>query len=193
MSPRGYSLVELVFTLALVGFVVAVGQPLLSSSLGEAALSAAVEETVAALQFAQSSAVGEGQSHRVTVNKTLDTLILTRTSPDSVGVESLSDELVSEIDEVRVKTLEYVAVAHPLRRGHDYVVDLTDARFRGVSIATVDFGSKAQITFDDRGEPSRGGSIRIALGGRGVLLTVDEVTGRVSRASVSILEEPILE
>jgi len=182
---RGYTLVEVVLVMTVVAIVVAVARPLLGSSLGEAALSAAVEETVAAVQFAQSSAVNEGRDHRVAFSDSLGRVTLTKSWPDSASVTGLRDGFVAEVPGSSVETTGQVPVSHPLRHGDDYVVDFAnEPRFRGVTLSSVALGTKDQVTFDARGSPSIGGSVRLSRGGRGVQLTIDPVTGRVSRLAV---------
>jgi Tfp pilus assembly protein FimT len=186
---RGYSVVEIVLVLLVVAVVAAISQPLLSSSLQEAALSAAAGETVTALRFARMSAASQGRPCRVTFDLAADNFVVEQASPDSADLVGLKDDLVSEIAASKVEAIQYAVVQHPLKRGHGYQVNFgKDARFRGVDVTAVDFGPDDGITFDDRGRPSEGGSVRLGLGEVGVLLTVDVVTGRVTRTEVSAIE-----
>jgi prepilin-type N-terminal cleavage/methylation domain-containing protein len=193
-SPRGYSLVEIVLVMLVMAITVAIGRPMLGSSLLDAALEAAVGETITAIQFAQSSAVGRGEDHRVAFDPNNDTVTLTRASTDSTQTAGIRNRLVGQLAGSSVESTTYVPVPHPFRRGSSYILDFRkDARFRRADIVDVDFGTKAQLTYDARGLPESGGTVRVSLGGRGVLLTVDAVTGRVTEATVPADTEPIIE
>ena len=181
-SQRGVSLVELLLVIAVMGTVAWVGMPLLTSSLGEASLAAVETELTTAIQFAQKTAVSRGRPSRVTIDPLLDTVLVEQAGPDTTGVEDLNDPLLTQLPETTVEAVTYAAVGHPAKRGHQYHVDLTTPRFRGVDVTLSTFGTKNNITFDERGEPSDGGIIWIVLGNTGVLLTVDPVTGRVTSA-----------
>jgi type II secretory pathway pseudopilin PulG len=180
-SPRGHTLIEVVLIMAVMAVLVAVGQPMLGSSLQHAALRASVDETVTAIQFAQSSAVNRGEDHRVTFDQDADRVTLTRSSADSAQTASIRNGLVATLGKTSVESTTFVPVPHPLKRGAAYILDFRkEARFRFADITEVAFGTKTQLTYDSRGVPEDGGTVRLSLGGRGVVLTVDAVTGRVT-------------
>lgn len=84
------------------------------------------------------------------------------------------------LDEYRL-----VDVPDPDRSGADYVVRLGAEPYQ-VSIASVDFGGSAEVTFDIHGTPDRGGSV-VVQGGRWVRqITVDPVTGGTTVAEVAV-------
>lgn len=193
-AERGVSLVEILVLIAVLGVVAMMGRPLLSSSLGDASLTAAVEEIVIAIQYAQGAALGEGQDHRVSFDKTLDRFVVERAAPDSATRTLLRDDLVGEVMGGAVEATTWEAVRHPLKRGHEYRVDLDEPRFRGADITVVNFAAQNWIRFDDWGEPSSGGTVRVQLGRRGWSVSVDEVTGIVTRAPLTVgeIQEVIL-
>ncbi|MGH2569705.1 MAG: GspH/FimT family pseudopilin [bacterium] len=188
-SPRGYSLIEVVLLMAVMAVVVAVGQPMLGSSLRHAALWASVEETVTAIQFAQSNAVNRGEDHRVTFDEDLDKVTLTRSSADSAQAASIRNGGLAQLGKSSVESTTYGPVPHPVKRGAAYILDFRkEARFRGADITDVAFGTKTQLTYDSRGVPEDGGTVRLSLGGRGVILTIDAVTGRVTLEETTGME-----
>lgn len=193
-AESGVSLVEVLVLIAVLGVVAMVGRPLLSSSLGDASLNAAVEEIVIAVQYAQGAALGEGQDHRVSFDKTLDRFVVERAAPDSATRTLLRDDLVDKVGGGAVESTSWEPVGHPLKRGHVYRVDLTDPRFRGANITVVNFATQSWIRFDDRGEPSSGGTVRVQLGRTGWSISVDELTGIVTRAPLTVgeIQEVIL-
>ena len=178
-KPRGHTLIEVMLVMAVLAIVVAVGQPMLGSSLQHAALRASVDETVTAIQFAQSNAVNRGEDHRVTFDKDADTVTLTRSTADSAGTASIRNGGVVQLGKTSVESTTWVPVPHPLKRGAAYILDFRkEARFRGADITAVAFGTKTQLTYDSRGVPEDGGTVRLSLGDN------EELGGKVRGGAV---------
>jgi hypothetical protein len=72
---------------------------------------------------------------------------------------------------------QYVVVKYPMKPRTDYDLKIKDdSRFPG---AKIDLGQT--IVYDGTGAPSAGGQIIVSYGGRLGILTVDAVTGKVTR------------
>jgi hypothetical protein len=73
---------------------------------------------------------------------------------------------------------------HPLKKGFDYEIFLsTEIRFSGVDITLSDFDTGNPVTFDSMGAPSRGGTATLTLGGRQIIVTLDDLTGKVTTSN----------
>jgi prepilin-type N-terminal cleavage/methylation domain-containing protein len=172
----GFTFVELLIVLLLLGITALLAWPTLDSVVGDSRLSGATEEVVNALQYAQLRAMTSGDKTKVIIGST-DGRIVVRQYKANVDLFGGGDQLVA----VDVETGSYELVQYPLRKGTNYNFRLKDDdRFKGVEISTSDFPADDPLYFDTLGAPSKGGSATLAFGGRQMVVTLDSLTGKVT-------------
>jgi Tfp pilus assembly protein FimT len=172
-------LVELVVVVFILGLAAAVGGPALNSSLDSARVSSAADEVVAALEFARMTASSGGRPCRVSFDPAADTLAVQqlRSSVD------LTDPALTEVLRVAAETVAYGAVWHPLRKGKRYHIDFGNAvGFGDVNISSATFGGGSSVIFATSGSPSSAGTVVLERNGRSVVVTLDELTGKVAKS-----------
>ncbi len=175
----GFSLLELVIVILVLGIVAALGTPALLSSLDDVHLDAAASEVSTALQYAQLVAAGTGRATRVTIDAVGDTLSVEQMAHANLSV--IMNPANTEIDAVDVETGEALGVAdHPTVRMSPYQVSFSDERFGGVDVVSAAFGGGPTIDFSGAGAPSAAGTVVLALGGRQVTVAIDDLAGRVT-------------
>lgn len=175
-SSAGFTLAEVVIVTLLLGILAMLGLPTLNSAMVDSRLSAAVEEIVNALQYAQLTTMTSGRETRVVIGAPQDRVAVRhyKTNADLFGG---GDELVAG----DVESGTYELMQHPLNKGTDYEIILPDEnRFRGVDITASDFNVEAPVFFDTLGAPSKGGTATLALGNRQMVVTLDAMTGKVT-------------
>jgi type II secretion system protein H len=172
----GFTFVELLIVLLLLGITTLLAWPTLDSAVGDSRLSGAAEEIVNALQYGQLIAMTSGQKTKVFIGPT-DGRIVVRQYKANADLFGGGDQLVA----VDVETGSYELVQYPLRKGTNYNFCLKDDdRFKGVEISTSDFPADDPLYFDTLGAPSKGGSATLALGARQMVVTLDSLTGKVT-------------
>jgi type II secretion system protein H len=172
----GFTFVELLIVLLLLGITAMLAWPMLDSAVGESRLSGAAEEIVNALQYAQLTAMTSGRRTRVVIGAPEDRIAVRQyqTNADLFGG---GDELVAS----DVESGTYELMQYPLKKGTEYSFKLSDDdRFIGVDISISDFNVGNPVYFDSLGAPSKGGSATLALGGRQMVVTLDSLTGKVT-------------
>ena len=171
----GFTYVELMIVLLLLGIFAMLGSPALNTAMGDARLSGATQEVVNALEFAQLSAIS-GRKTRVVIGENLD-LIAVKQFNITADLFGGGDELVD--NDVESGTFELMG--YPMNKGTDYEIDFPDeSRFQGVDITASDFNVGDPVIFDTLGAPSKGGTVTLALGGRQMVVTLDALTGKVT-------------
>lgn len=175
--PAGYTLVELVIVVLMLGIMVMAAVPVLNSGLEDARLSDAANEIVTALEFAQMTAATSGSRTRVTIDAALDTIVVERFS--MINVDLLYSE--SELDENVVEGGAFALMEHPMNRGVDYSISLPDeSGFSGIDITAAAFGAGNFVEFDTLGAPSDGGTVTLAKGGSQIVVALDSLAGKVT-------------
>jgi len=175
----GFTLVEALIIVFILGIVVTLAIPTLQSGVAESKLAGASGEITVALEYAQLVAMTSGGQTRVTVDAANDTILVERfeITGDITGAET-------EIAENDIDSGAFATVAHPASRGKDYNIVFADEdRFDGVDIVSATFGGGQTVTFDAMGVPSNGGTVTLSLGGNQVSLTVDALSGKVTSSS----------
>ncbi len=175
----GFTLLELVIVILVLGIVAALGMPALLSSLDDAHLDAAASEVSTALRYAQLVAAGTGRATRVTVDAVSDTLAVEQMTPANLSV--IMNPANTEIDAADIETGDVLAPAeHPTVRMSPYQVSFSDDRFGGVDVVSAAFGGGPTIDFSGSGAPSAAGTVVLALGGRQVSIAIDDLAGHVT-------------
>jgi len=175
-ESAGFTLMETLIVIMMLSIVLMIAWPALNSGMAGFRLSAAAEEVVTALEFAQLTAMTSGNKTRVAINSSTDTIYVRRykTSADLFGG---GDELAAAV----VESETWAYMEYPMNRGTDYAIDLkTQGRFEGVDITATDFGFLTPVYFDTMGYPSLGGTTTLALGNRQMVVTLDAISGKVS-------------
>ena len=180
----GFTLVEALIIIFILGIVAAVAIPTLQSGVAESKLAGASSEITVALEYAQLVAMTSGGQTSVTINATSDTILVKRFEVS----DEIMDDIMGSAGQIAAGDIEggdFVTVAHPASRGKDYNIAFADEdRFDGVDIASANFGGGKIVTFDAMGvpSPSGGGTVTLSLGGNQVIVTVDAL-GKVTSSS----------
>jgi Tfp pilus assembly protein FimT len=175
----GFTLVEIVIIIFILGIVVTLAFPTLQSGIEESKLAGASSEITVALEYAQLVAMTSGGQTRVTIDAANDTILVERfeITGDIMGA-------AVEIPENDIDSGAFVTVAHPASRGKNYYIVFADEdRFDGVDIVSATFGGGQTVMFYAMGVPSNGGTVTLSLGSRQVSLTVDALSGKVTSSS----------
>jgi prepilin-type N-terminal cleavage/methylation domain-containing protein len=172
----GFTLFETLIVLILLGILVMLSWPQLSSALIEARLSGAAEEVVNALEYAQLTAKTSGRNTRVVIGASQDRIAV-RHYKSSADLFNGGDVLLAS--DIESGTYEFMY--HPLNRGINYEIFLSnEIRFSGIDISLSDFDIGNPVTFDSMGAPSHGGTATLSLGARQIVVTLDDLTGKVT-------------
>ena len=175
----GFTLIEVMMVVLIMGIVATIGMPVLRSGLDESRLSGAATEIVIALEFAQMTAMTTGAQIRVTIDDAAESILIERfeTGTDLLGIET-------ELDEDDVEGGAFATMKNPQKRGEDYSITFSDeGRFDGVDIVSSVFGVDNYVTFDTMGSPSGGGTVILSYGSGQITVSVDALTGKVTASS----------
>ncbi len=148
----GFTLVEALIIIFILGIVATLAVPTLQSGLAESRLAGASGEIIVALEYAQLVAMTSGSETSVTIDAANDTILVERyeITGDIMGTET-------EILEGQIDGGAFVIVAHPASRGKEYkIIFANEDRFDGVDITSANFGviPTETVTFDAMGVPS---------------------------------------
>ena len=178
-SSAGFTLFEALIVLLLLAILVMLSWPQLSTALVEARLSGAAEEIVNALEYAQLSAKTSGRNTRVAVEAPQDRIAVQHYT-STVDLFNGGDVLAAS----DIESGTYELMYHPLNKGIDYEIFLSnDIRFGGIDISQSDFDTGNPVTFNSMGAPSHGGTATLNLGARQIVVTLDELTGKVTMSN----------
>lgn len=126
---------------------------------GEMGVQAAARVIVADLLYAQNEAIAQQASHKVVFDVANNSYQIQDQNGTPLTVDWLGGS------------------------ANNYIVDFAnDQRFQGVTITAVDFGvtTPNEISYDNLGGPSTGGSITIQFDRQSYRIDVAEFTGRVT-------------
>lgn len=174
LNSKGMTLIEIAIVLVVVSILAVAATPSLDGPLSQARLSAASDQVITALGFAQLAAMNSGRETKVTFDVSADTILVEQfTNPkDLLGAET-------EFDEADVEGGAFEPMGNPLNRGQDFSIDLTDGAFFGVvDISAVDFSGNDFVIFDAVGTPSSQGTVTLTVGKREQKVRVRRFTGR---------------
>ena len=163
-SPRrkhdGFTLIEIIIVVVILAIVAMIAIPMASSAASIQVKSAA-SMIAADLEYAKSMAISRGENFSV----------LFDVSTDSYSIKNQSGD----------------TIAHPVKKGFDYFIDLGDEGLDRVDIVSVDFDGTSEIQFDYLGSPYNGnenplnsGTVTLQAEAITATITVEPVTGYVS-------------
>jgi type II secretion system protein H len=172
----GFTYVELLIVLLLMGIFAMIGLPALNGAMGDARLSGAAQEVVNSLEFAQLTAMTSGRETRVVIGAPQDRI--------AVRQFNINADLFNGGDTLTAADVENGTsdlMGYPMNKGTDYSFKFQDeSRFQGVDITASDFNIGDAVTFDTLGAPSKGGTATLSFGGRQMVVTLDALTGKVT-------------
>ena len=153
----GFSLLEVVLVIAILGLLALIAIPHFSSYEDDKKITAAAVELTDALRFARSTAMATGAKHRVKINPTDETFSVLLTQSQAV-------------------------VVHPVDK-KDYTVDLTNAPYTsGVDLQSVNGNATGVVVvdFSPDGHASAPMEILFSYAGLTKTVSLNAVTGRVT-------------
>ena len=156
-NSYGFTMVELMVVLLILGIVSAVAVPSIKSSLDEMKLDGAAREVISAIYYTQSIAIKDGEDHKVNFNVVQDRL--------------KCDNIVTGL-----------TILHPVDK-KPYQLDFKAAgHFQGVVIVSASFnpGNKPSIIFNNLGEPDKFGAVVLGYLGNQKTINVALPLGKVS-------------
>ncbi len=159
----GYTLIEVLIVVTIMGLAAAVVVPnmLRGGTLG---VQAGARMIIADLLFAQNEAMAQQSTRRVVFD----------TSNNSYRVEKYDSGASAWV-------LEYNPSAGVTNNQQNYEIDFDDdSRFRGIEISAASFNGSSTVEFDDLGNPSSGGTVRLKFEEHEYEIRVAPFTGRVT-------------
>jgi prepilin-type N-terminal cleavage/methylation domain-containing protein len=151
---RGFTLVEIMIVVVIIVIAAMTVVPMFSSA-ASIQIGSAANVIAADLEYAKSMAISRGQDFSVVFDKTSE--------------------------RYQIEDQDGAVIAHPVKKGFDYVVDfLNDRRLGKVNIDDVDFASTSEVKFDCLGSPDNGGVVSLEASGITMTVTVEPVTGFIS-------------
>lgn len=162
-TRHGYTLIEVLITVTIMGIAAAVVVPNMSKG-GTLGVQAGARIIIADLLFAQNEAMAQQSSRRVVFDS----------DDNSYRVEKFDNA-------ASVWVLEHNPVIGGADGSSNYEVDFDeDGRFKGVEIVSATFNSDSTIEFDDLGNPTSGGTVRLRFEEHVFEVKVAPFTGRVT-------------
>lgn len=160
---RGYTLIEVLITVAIMGLAAAIVVPNMMQG-GTLGVQAGARMIIADLLFAQNEAMAQQGERRVVFDA----------AGNSYRVEKFDSAASAWV-------LEFNPVLGAPAGSANYEVDFDDdGRFSGVEIVSADFNGTNTVTFDDLGNPSSGGTVRVRYEAAAYDIRVAAFTGRVT-------------
>ncbi|MGI9234038.1 MAG: pilus assembly FimT family protein [Woeseiaceae bacterium] len=179
-GERGYTLLELVIVVAILGIIAAIAVPSMSSN-SNAKLRLAAENVANAIRFARSEALRTGDGHGLTISQV--------TQEVTVKKYDLTTAPISEL----------YTLTHPIdKQPYDFNVN-TRATTQGVTISNTQdvfnytgLGGRRSLIFDANGTPKwivgsgpttyllSDGNIELSYGNQQRVVSVAPITGRVT-------------
>jgi prepilin-type N-terminal cleavage/methylation domain-containing protein len=174
----GFTAIEVVIVILVLGTLAALAAPLLNSALVEARLGAATTEIAAAIEYAQMTAMNTGRPCRVTVDADTETLHVEQQVHADAAL--LLDPNQVEVEAGTVELAEaYVDLDNPNHPGSPYTVDLAASQ---VLVTKSGVGPKQPLLFSEVGTPSSAVEVVLTCGGRSWSIAVDGLSGAVTHS-----------
>mgnify|MGYP000064705548 CR=1 FL=1 len=160
----GFTLIELMIVLVIMGVAAAIAVPMISSA-GSMQIRAASNMLAADLEYAKSMAISKGEYFSVVFDKTAETYQI----QDETGT----------------------VISHPVRKQFDYRVDFqNESRLNRVDLVDANFDGFSAVTFDYLGSPLcstpgtlaplNSGVVTLEAGGITKKVSVEPVTGYIT-------------
>jgi Tfp pilus assembly protein FimT len=153
-------MIELLIVVVIIAIAAMTAIPMMSSA-GSVQIRSAANMIAADLEYAKSMAIARGQGFSVVFDK----------NTDSYSVRDQAGNVI----------------AHPVKKGFNYVIGFRDKGLDKVDITDVDFDGTSKVKFDYLGSPYNGnnnplnkGIIKLQAGGTTMTITVEPVTGFIS-------------
>jgi prepilin-type N-terminal cleavage/methylation domain-containing protein len=158
----GFTVIELLIVVVILAIAAMTAIPMMTSA-GSVQIRSAANMVAADLEYAKSVAIARGQKFSVVFDK-------------NAGSYSIKDQAGN-------------VIAHPVKKGSNYVIGFRDKGLDKVDIADVDFDGTSTVKFDYLGSPYNGnnnplnrGVVELQAGGKTITITVEPVTGFISIA-----------
>ncbi|MBC8218789.1 MAG: prepilin-type N-terminal cleavage/methylation domain-containing protein [Planctomycetes bacterium] len=149
----GFTVIEILIVVVILAIAAMTAIPMISSA-GSIQVRSAGNMIAADLEYAKSLAITKGQRFSVVFD----------TSAESYSIEDQDG----------------TTIAHPVKKGFDYVMDLQDEGLDKVDITGANFSGASHVEFDYLGSPDDGGAVTVQGGGITVTISVEPVTGYIT-------------
>lgn len=179
-DEQGFTFLEVIVVVLVLGLVAALGTPTLVGSLAYAELDAAANEVAAALRNARSSAIASGRPAKVTISVNLDTVTVERWELSTL--DEILDPTNATLPEATVESASaFVPMKHPMESARDYVIQFDQyTLLDATDIISATFAGNAYVEYSALGEPSAAGSVVLRTGGRQATIAVASPTGIIT-------------
>ena len=149
----GFTIIEILIVVVILAIAALTAIPMMSSA-GSVQIRSVANMIAADLEYAKSLAITKGQNYWVVFD----------TGSESYHIEDQSG----------------FTIAHPVKKGFDYVIDLQAEGLDRVDITDADFSGAVQVEFDYLGSPDSGGTVTIQGGKATATISVEPVTGFIT-------------
>lgn len=165
---KAYTLIEVLITVTIMGLAAAIVVPNMMKG-GTLGVQAGARMIIADLLFAQNEAMAQQSTRRVVFN----------TDTNSYRVEKYDSGASAWV-------LEFNPSKGMGNNQQNYEMSFDeDSRFRGITIVSAAFNGTSTVEFDDLGNPSSGGTVRLKYEEHEYEIKVAPFTGRVTVARVT--------
>ena len=152
-AAQGFTVIEILIVVVILGIAALTALPMLSSA-ASVQLRSAANMIAADLEYARSLSVSRGRNFTVVFD----------TAAESYEIQN-----------------EFGAtIAHPVKKGFDYVIDLQGEGLERVDITNVDFAASSDVMFDYLGSPDDGGTVTVQGGNTTAIISVEPITGYIT-------------